>query len=92
MSTYPYPQHFCRTPPDLDLYPSVQKKKLKNVDARFQAEVGYWASINHLYDYKIYSTMIKMFIPEFLNSLPQPLGENSWPKDPINKNFKTQFH
>jgi hypothetical protein len=27
-------------------------------------------SINHLQDYKIYETMIKMFIPKFLNNLP----------------------
>ncbi len=49
-------------------------------------------SINHLQDYKICVIVIKMFISKFLNNLPQPLGNNPWPKDPTNKNFKTQFH
>jgi hypothetical protein len=26
MSQYPYPQHVCKTPLDLDLYPFVEKK------------------------------------------------------------------
>jgi len=33
--------------------------------------------------------MIKMFIKEFLNNLPQPLGDNPWSEDPTNKNFIT---
>jgi hypothetical protein len=49
-----------------------RKKTLKNVNAEFQAKVGYYVIINHLQGYKIYGTMIKMFIPESLNSLPQP--------------------
>jgi hypothetical protein len=41
MSPYPYPQHSCQTPPNLDLYLSIEKMELKNVDAKFQAEVGF---------------------------------------------------
>jgi hypothetical protein len=41
----------------------VAKVELKNVDAEFQAEVRYWASTNHLQDYKIHGTMIKVFLP-----------------------------
>jgi len=36
--------------------------------------------------------MIKIFIPKFLNILPQPPRDNPWPKNPTNKNFKTWFH
>jgi hypothetical protein len=68
------------------------KRKLKSVDAKFQVEVGYWTFTNHLHDYKIYGTMIKMFKLEFMNSLRQPLGNNPWLADPTNKNFKTQLH
>jgi hypothetical protein len=75
----------------LDLYPYVQKNKLKNIDIEFQAEVGYWAFINHLQDYKIYVIVIKMLILEFLNSLPQPPRDNPWLEDSINNNFKTYF-
>jgi hypothetical protein len=49
-----------------------KKEKLKSVDAKFQTEVGYWTFINHMQDYKIYGTLIKIFISEFLSSLPQP--------------------
>jgi hypothetical protein len=41
MSQYPFPKYSCRKPLDLDLYPPMEKKKLKNVDAEFQAKVGY---------------------------------------------------
>jgi hypothetical protein len=53
----------------LEYYPSVEKKELKSIDEEFKAEVGYWASFNHLQDYKIYKTMIKMFCPKFLSNL-----------------------
>jgi hypothetical protein len=33
-----------------------------------------------------------MFIPEFLNSLPQTPRNNPRPIDPTNKNFKTRIH
>ncbi len=68
MSRYSYPRHYCRTR-DLNDYPLVDKRELKGIDAKFQVEVGYWASYNHLHDYKIYGTMIKMFCPKFLTNL-----------------------
>jgi hypothetical protein len=71
----------------------VCKKKLKNVDVEFQVGVRYWASTNHLQNYKMYGTMIKMFIPMFLSTLPQPLKGNPWLVDSTHQNFKTRiFH
>jgi hypothetical protein len=35
MSPYPYPQHFYRTLLYLDLYPSIDRRKLKIVDAKY---------------------------------------------------------
>jgi hypothetical protein len=40
--------------------PINKRKELKNIDAEFQVEVGYWVSSNHLQDYKIYGTMKKI--------------------------------
>jgi hypothetical protein len=56
--------------------PISRKKKLKNVNVKFHAKVGYWASTTYLKDYKIYGIMIKMFIPKSLSSLPQPPRDN----------------
>jgi hypothetical protein len=56
-------------PRDLDLYPYVETKEFETKDAEFQAKVGYKAYFNHLQDYKIYGTMIKMFFQKFLNNL-----------------------
>ncbi len=89
ISHYPYPRYFFQTPSKLDLYSHVEERKLKSVDVKFQVEVGYWAYIDRLQDYKIYGTLIKMFKPEFLSSLRQPLGDNPWPINLTNKNFKT---
>ncbi len=75
---------------DLDLF--IEQKKVKSVDAEYEAKVGYWVSFNHLQDYKIYGTMIKMFILEFLSNLQQPPRDNPRPIDLTYQNFKTQFH
>jgi LysM repeat protein len=77
---------------DCEFYPLVERKKLENIDVEFQVEVGYWASLNHLQDYKIYGTMIKQIFPKFLNNLQQPLGNHLWPTHSTNQNYKTQFH
>ncbi len=37
-------RHSCQTPTNLDLYSPMEKRQLKMVDAKFQVEVGYWAS------------------------------------------------
>jgi hypothetical protein len=89
MSQYPYPEHYCQTPSNLDLYPSIAKEEMKSVDAKFQVKVRYWASTNHLEDYKIYGTKIKMFMLDFLNNLPQ---SHPWPAHSTNKKFRTRFH
>ncbi len=44
--------------------PINKRKELKNIDAEFQVEVGYWVSSNHLQDYKIYGTMKKIKVSE----------------------------
>jgi hypothetical protein len=59
----------CQTPEDLDLYLVVGKKEMKSIDAEYQVQVGYWATRNHLRDYKIYARMICMFDEDFLNNL-----------------------
>jgi len=38
---------------------SIDRKKLKSVHVKHQAEVGYWSSFKHLQDYKIYGIVIK---------------------------------
>jgi hypothetical protein len=45
---------FLQTPLNLDLYPSKDRRELKNVDAEYQTRVGFWALFNHLQDYKIW--------------------------------------
>jgi hypothetical protein len=69
MSRYPYPRHSCQTPRDLEFYPLVERREMNSIDVEFQTKVGHWASSNHLHDYKIYGTMIKMFCLEFMNIL-----------------------
>jgi LysM repeat protein len=66
----------------LDDYPSIDIRKLKNIDVEFQVDVRYWASYNHLQDYKIYGNC-----PYFLNSLQQHPGNNPWPTHPTNQNY-----
>jgi hypothetical protein len=58
-----------RTPQNLDLYPIVGKKEMKSIDVEYEIQIGYWATRNHLQDYKIYATMICMFDEDFLNNL-----------------------
>jgi hypothetical protein len=41
----------------------------------------------------MYGTMIRMFIPMFLSSLPQPFKGNPWLVNSTHQNFRTQiFH
>jgi hypothetical protein len=81
----------CQTPKDLNLYPIIGKKEMKSIDAKYQAEVGYWAHKNFLHDYKIYVMVICMFDDDFFNSLQQPLGDNPWLVHLTNQNQRTQF-
>ncbi len=91
MSQYPSPRHYCRTLQDLEFYPLVERREMKSIDVQFQIEVGYWVSLNHLQDYKIYGTMIKMFCLKFLNILWQPCRDNPWPTHLTNQNYRMQF-
>jgi hypothetical protein len=92
MSRNPYLRHSYQTPQNLEFYPLVKRRELKNINAKFQVEVGYWASSNHLHDYKIYGIMIKMVCPNFLINMRQPPGNNPWPTHPTNQNYKMQLH
>jgi hypothetical protein len=58
--------------PNIGLILIYKERELKMVDVKFQVEVGYQASSNYFYDYKIYGTTIKMFIPKNLKKLWQP--------------------
>lgn len=51
----------CWTPRDLDMYPEVEKKEMKFIDAEYQVQLGYWVGKNNLQDYKIYAIVICMF-------------------------------
>jgi hypothetical protein len=74
----------CLTPHDLDLYLVVEKKEMKSIDVEYQVQVGYWATNNHLQDYKIYVILKCMFDEDFLNNLLQTLKDNPWPAHPTN--------
>jgi hypothetical protein len=38
----------ARTPPNLDMYPKVDKKQMKAIDAKHNVIVGYWESRNNM--------------------------------------------
>jgi hypothetical protein len=78
-----------RTPPDLDLYPKMDQKQMKVIDAEYSVRVGYWASKNNVKEYKMYATIIQMFDPNFMNNLKQALRAKSWPIEPTNWNYRT---
>jgi hypothetical protein len=79
----------CQTPQDLDLYLVFGKKEMKSINAEYQEQVGYWATRNHLQDYKIYVRMICIFDENFLNNLLYPPGNNPWLAHLTNWNYKT---
>ncbi len=74
---------------NLDLYPEIEKEKLKTIDAMYKVKVKYWATRNYLQDYKIYVTMMCMFNPKFFNILQQVPRDNLWPTHLTNWNYKT---
>jgi hypothetical protein len=63
---------------------SVDKRKLKSANAKYQAEVGYWSSFNHLQDYKIYGIVIKTCEQLVTTSYKQPMA--STPNEPKSQN------
>jgi hypothetical protein len=44
---------------------------MKIIDAEYSVRVGYWASKNNVQEYKVYSTVIQMFDPNFMDNLKQ---------------------
>jgi hypothetical protein len=62
---------------------------MKTIDANYSVRVGYWASKNNLQKYKVYATIIQMFDPNFMNNLRQAPGDNPWPTELTNHNYKT---
>jgi hypothetical protein len=40
-------------------------------------------------EYKVYATIIWMFDLDFVNNLRQALGNNPWPVEPTNQNYRT---
>jgi hypothetical protein len=57
------------TPQYLDLYPIVDQRQMKVIDAKYSVRVGYWATINNVQEYKVYAIVIQMFDPNFVNNL-----------------------
>ncbi len=49
---------FVRTPPNLDLYPIVDQRQMKMIDAKYNVRVGYWALRNKVQEYKVYAIVI----------------------------------
>ncbi len=81
----------ARTLQDLDLYPIVDHKHMKAIDAYYSVRVGYWVLKNNVQEYKVYVTVIQMFDWNFENDLRQALGDNSWLVESTNHNYKTHF-
>jgi hypothetical protein len=52
----------ARIPWDLDLYPAMDHKQMKVIDANYSVRVGYWALKYNVQEYKIYVIMIRCSI------------------------------
>jgi hypothetical protein len=55
----------------LDMFPLVERKYFKIVDVEMQVVIEWWGYSNHLKYYKVYGTMMNMFITKFMNNQPQ---------------------
>jgi len=53
------------------MYPMEERREFKIIDVEIEVVVDYWGSSNCLQDYKIYGTVMKMFITKFLSNLWQ---------------------
>jgi hypothetical protein len=53
------------------MYPMEERREFKIIDVEIEVVVDYWGSSNYLQDYKIYGTVMKMFITKFLSNLWQ---------------------
>jgi hypothetical protein len=64
---------------------------MKVIDANYSVKMGYWALRNNMQEYKVYATMIQIFNLDFLNNLRQVLGDNLWPIELTNNNYRIQL-
>jgi hypothetical protein len=78
-----------RTLKYLHLYPIVDQKHMKMIDAKYSLIMGYWASRNNMQEYKVYAIVIRMFELDFVNNLLQASKDNLWPIEPTNRNYMT---
>jgi hypothetical protein len=76
---------------NLDLYPIVDQRQMKVIDANYRVRVGYSALRNNVKKYKFYATMIWMFDLIFMNNLQQVPNNNPWPVEPTNHNYKIRL-
>jgi hypothetical protein len=53
------------------MFPLVERKYFKIVDVEMQVVIEWWGYSNHLKYYKVYGTMMNMFITKFMNNQPQ---------------------
>ncbi len=50
---------FAKTPhQNLDLYPTMDQRKMKVIDVDYNVRMGYWASRNNMQEYKVYAIVI----------------------------------
>jgi hypothetical protein len=64
--------------PDMDEYTVVNHGLMAKVQPKFKVAIGRWTPKRGVQDYKTYATIFCMFMPKFLDGLPQPLGNNPW--------------
>jgi hypothetical protein len=53
------------------MFPLVERKYFKIVDVEMQVVIEWRGYSNHLKYYKVYGTMMNMFITKFMNNQPQ---------------------
>ncbi len=73
------------TPRDLDMYPTMDQRQMKVIDAYYNVRVGYGALRNNVQEYEVYVIMIRMFDSNYVNNLRQAPGDNPWLIEPINR-------
>jgi hypothetical protein len=49
---------------------------------------NFFKGVVTLLAFNFYANIIKMFIRELLNNLPQALKDNTWAKHPTNQNYR----
>jgi hypothetical protein len=64
---------------------------MKTIDADYRAKVGYWTSRNNVQKYNVYVRMIQIFDSDLVNNLQQSHGDNLWPVELTNRNYRTRL-